>query len=72
MSSGTRSHSSAADFNPLAPDGSYTLNLAEHVDRAVAMQLCSIDEASDNDFMKNIKHDGRNSESVTCQLLSQL
>ena len=39
MSSGARSHSSAADFNPLAPDGSYTLNLAEHVDRAVAMQV---------------------------------
>lgn len=61
MSSGTRSHPSAADFNPLAPDGSYSLNLAEQVDRAVAMQLCGIDEASTKDFMKNIKHDGKNS-----------
>ncbi|GAX76994.1 hypothetical protein CEUSTIGMA_g4441.t1 [Chlamydomonas eustigma] len=60
MSSGSRQHAAAADFNPLAPDGRYSLNLAEGTDRAIATQLCSLDAASEADYMKNIKLEGRN------------
>ncbi len=38
MTSAARGQSAAADFNPLAPDGSYALDLADVADRVVAHQ----------------------------------
>ncbi len=39
MSSGMRGQNGGADFNPLAPDGSYTLLLSNPADRAIATQV---------------------------------
>ncbi len=46
MSAAARGHSGASDFNPLSPDGTYTLNLALPPDRSVALRLCELDAAS--------------------------
>lgn len=42
MSSAARGAHGASDFNPLAPDGSYSLLLSSAADRAVALQLCQV------------------------------
>ena len=39
MSTAARGHNGSADFNPLAPEGSYTLTLSDPTDRAVAVQV---------------------------------
>lgn len=39
MSSAARGQHGAADFNPLAPEGAYSLVLDEPTDRAVALQV---------------------------------
>ncbi len=46
MSAGARSTSHAAEFNPLSPDGNYALNLADTMDRTIALQLCQLDAAA--------------------------
>ncbi len=57
----------AAEFNPASPDGSYTLHLSVAVERAVAVQLASIDRASGSDLMKNIRLDGKVGGGGPCQ-----
>ena len=41
MSTAARGHNGSADFNPLAPEGSYTLTLSDPTDRAVAVRVGS-------------------------------
>mmetsp|Transcript_24719 Transcript_24719/g.67372 ORF Transcript_24719/g.67372 Transcript_24719/m.67372 type:complete len:971 (-) Transcript_24719:3284-6196(-) len=65
MSSAARGHNGAAEFNPLAPEGSYTLALDNPTDRAVAVQLCKFDlTSSKGSLMHNIKLDDQSMKSV--------
>lgn len=57
---------SPADFNPASPDGHYSLTLGAAAERAVAVQLAELDQASPADLMKNITLDGRVSSGCEC------
>ncbi|CAD7702924.1 unnamed protein product, partial [Ostreobium quekettii] len=54
----------AAQFNPACPDGSYELDLSDQTERAVAVQLCQLDNAADDDFMRNVKLDKQSISSI--------
>ncbi|KAF5838018.1 hypothetical protein DUNSADRAFT_3505 [Dunaliella salina] len=65
MSTAARGHNGAAEFNPLAPEGSYTLALDNPTDRAVAAQLCKFDLTSaKGPLMHNIKVDDQSMKGV--------
>eukprot|EP00210_Caulerpa_lentillifera_P000859 g832.t1 len=49
----------SAKFNPTCPDGSYTLLLSNQTDRTVAIQLCQLDKDNKENFMRNVKLDGK-------------
>ncbi|KAL6748153.1 hypothetical protein V8C86DRAFT_2885468 [Haematococcus lacustris] len=67
MTAAARGGQGLPDFNPLAPDGSYSLLLSSPSDRAVALQLSGLDAAAKGDLMRNIKLDGRNVSSNKSQ-----
>lgn len=64
MTSASRGHGGSSEFNPLAPDGTYTLDLSQAPDRAAAAQLAAIDASSASDLMKNIRLNDRSVSSA--------
>lgn len=49
----------ASEFNPAAPDGSYSLELAVAADRVVAVQLVELDRAAEKELLRGISVDGK-------------
>eukprot|EP00798_Chlamydomonas_sp_ICE-L_P002397 gene2397-8706_t len=65
LTSFVRDHNITNSFNPLSPDGAYLMDLACASDRAVGIQLATLDYASPSGkpLMRNIKLSGRNVSS---------
>lgn len=55
----TDGESDSAKFNPTCPDGSYELLLSNQTDRTVAVQLCQLNKENKENFMRNVKLDGK-------------
>lgn len=54
----------ASTFSTASPDNHYELDLAVPAERAVALQLCQMDQCSVFNLMKNIKLDNVTVESA--------
>ncbi|GMH36573.1 hypothetical protein BSKO_04441 [Bryopsis sp. KO-2023] len=54
----------ASNFDISSPDNHYVLNLSVPAERAVALQLCQMDQRSSSNLMRNIKHGDTSVESA--------